>query len=402
MKSLFYLSMMAAGLLAVNAQAGESLYSIAGPVGLDESLPLKWTFSVAAGYDDNVNSSGFHQDESAFIATDIGCSLANYDSITQYNFSAKLGGIFYLKDMEGDTNESLSNSTLSATLIHRFDPTLRYTGTVSFAWQPEPNYSNGIANSRRQGDYLYGYISNSVSKAWTPRWATTAGLSLSMLQYQEDEAEIDNRSYLKFNIDNRFKWTERLAVSLNYRFDYCQREWGSNTLSNFVMAGVEYALDENTSATLRVGPQFKNVEHQGSHTYPSVEFGLNHRVSDRFTLGTFVRYANEATDTYRAATAQNYSSNETWRVGVNGTIKLTHRVSLIAGMNFINSDYSRSAMSDTSTLTFNAYAGVNMMITDTLSLSARYSYTNGQYHDYGYPMPSYDRNVFSVGMNYTF
>ncbi len=89
MKSLFYLSMMAAGLLTVNAQAGESLYSIAGPVGLDESLPHKWTFSVAAGYDDNVNASGIHQNESAFIATDIGVSQANYDSITQYSFNAK-------------------------------------------------------------------------------------------------------------------------------------------------------------------------------------------------------------------------------------------------------------------------------------------------------------------------
>ncbi len=304
--------------------------------------------------------------------------------------------------MAGDSNESLSNSTLSARLVHRFDPTLRYTGSVSLAWQPEPNYSNGIANSRRQGDYLYAYISNAVSKAWTPRWSSTVGLNLSTLQYQEEEAEIDNRSYLKFNVDNRFKWTERLAVSLNYRFDYCQREWGSNTLSNFVLAGVEYALDENTTATLRVGPQFKNVEGHGTHTYPSMEFGLNHRVSDRFRLGTFVRYANEATDTYRATAGKNYSSNETWRIGVNSTLKLTHRVDLVAGVNFINSDYSRSTMSDTSTLTLNAYVGVNMMITNTLYLTARYSYTNGQYHEYNYAMPSYNRNVFSVGMNYTF
>lgn len=50
MKSLFYLSLMAAGMLAVHAN-GQSLYTLAGPVGLEESLPLKWTFNLAGGYD---------------------------------------------------------------------------------------------------------------------------------------------------------------------------------------------------------------------------------------------------------------------------------------------------------------------------------------------------------------
>lgn len=71
MKSLFYLSLMAAGMLAVHAN-GQSLYTLAGPVGLEESLPLKWTFNLAGGYDDNVNASNYDQQEAAFISTDIG------------------------------------------------------------------------------------------------------------------------------------------------------------------------------------------------------------------------------------------------------------------------------------------------------------------------------------------
>ena len=106
MKSLF-ISLLASGLVGAHAY-GQSLYTLAGPVGLEESLPLKWTFNVAGGYDDNVNATNSNQQESAFISTDIGASLANYDAVTQYAFSAKLGGIFYLKDLEGDTNESLS------------------------------------------------------------------------------------------------------------------------------------------------------------------------------------------------------------------------------------------------------------------------------------------------------
>lgn len=55
MKSLFYLSLVAAGMFAVHAH-GKSLYTLAGPVGLEESLPLKWFFNLAGGYDDNVNA----------------------------------------------------------------------------------------------------------------------------------------------------------------------------------------------------------------------------------------------------------------------------------------------------------------------------------------------------------
>lgn len=403
MKSLFYLSLVAAGLFAVQANA-QSLYTLAGPVGLEESLPLKWTFNVAGGYDDNVNASNHNQQESAFISTDIGASLANYDSVTQYSFNAKIGGIFYLKDLEGDTNESLSNSTLSAHLSHSFDKTLRYSGNVSLAWQPEPNYSNGIANSRRNGDYIYAYVSSSLSKAWTTRYSTTVGASFSMIDYQEDTAEIDNRTYVGLNLSNRYKWTERLAVSLNWNGSFCNREYGNNEISNFVLAGVEYAVAQNTSATLRVGPQFKHVEGYGTKTYPSAEFGLNHRLSDRFMLGMFVRYSNEATSTY-VSRGSNYYSNETWRVGVNSTLSLTHRVSLNCGINMISSDYSRPSSaysSDTTTLTFNATAGIKMLLTNALALTAQYSYTNGSYSGYGYPMPDYNRNVFSFGLNYSF
>lgn len=404
MKSLFYLSLLASGLVGVHAY-GQSLYTLAGPVGLEESLPLKWTFNVAGGYDDNVNSSNFNKQESAFINTDIGVSLANYDAVTQYSFSAKLGGIFYLKDLDGNTNETLSNSTLAANLSHSFDQTLRYNGSVSFAWQPEPNYANGIANSRRDGDYIYVYVASSLSKAWTTRYSTTAGASFSMIDYQEDSAKTDNRQYVNLNFDNRYKWTERLALSINWNGSYCEREYGNDEISNFVLAGIEYAVAQNTSATLRVGPQFKNVEHQGTRTYPSAEFGLNHRMTDRFSMGMFIRYSNEATNTYVPNSDSSYYSNETWRVGVTSTLQLTHRVSLNAGVNLISSDYSRpssTSIGDTKTLTVNATAGVKLMLTNVLALTAQYSYTNGSYSGYTYPMPDYNRNVFSFGMNYSF
>ena len=73
--------------------------------------------------------------------------------------------------------------------------------------------------------------------------------------------------------------------------------------------------------------------------------------------------------------------------------------------NLISSEYSRlssGSNSDTSDLTFNATAGIKLLLTNALALTAQYSYTNGSYGGYNYPMPSYNRNVFSFGVNYSF
>lgn len=116
-------------------------------------------------------------------------------------------------------------------------------------------------------------------------------------------------------------------------------------------------------------------------------------------------YSNEAVNTYIPYNGASYYSNETWRFGVHSTLKLTHRVSLNCGVNLVASDYTRPSSignSDTSNLTFNATAGIKLLLTNALALTAQYSYTNGSYSGYSYPMPSYNRNVFSFGVNYSF
>lgn len=74
----------------------------------------------------------------------------------------------------------------------------------------------------------YVYVSSSVSKAWTSRYSTTLGANFSMIDYQEDSAKTDNRDYVGMNFTNRYKWTERLAVSLGWTGSYCNREYGNN------------------------------------------------------------------------------------------------------------------------------------------------------------------------------
>lgn len=383
---------------------GQSLYDLAMPIGLEESLPLKWNANVSFGYDDNVNatsSSRYGKQESAYGSLGIGASMSNYDSRTQYSFDMNLGLISYFSKLSDGTEQVMSNSKVNGRLTHHFDSTMSYSASVSLAWQPEPDYGTGISASRRMGDYLYVYLNNSLSKAWDTRWSTTFGVSGSLLAYQENVGKSDNRDYLTLYVNNRYKWTERLAVSLNVSGTYCDRKYGLDDKSLFLMGGLEYALTANTSATLLVGPQFKFIDGT-TKCYPSVEGAINHRVSDRLSVRGFVRYANEANNTYYGS-GRNFLSNESWRVGASSTWQFTPRFSASLEGNFISSHYNRSTASNLSSYTqdtFNVNTGLYFKMTEALTAQVTYSFTRGQYLAYG--VETYNRNVFAVGAVYSF
>ncbi len=383
---------------------GQSLYDLAMPIGLEESLPLKWNANVSFGYDDNVNatsSSLFGRQESAYSSFGIGATMSNYDSRTQYSFDMNLGLITYFSKLSDGTEQVMSNSNVNGRLTHHFDSTMSYSASVSLAWQPEPDYENGISASRRMGDYLYVYLNNSLSKAWDSRWSTTVGFNGTVLAYQENVGKSDNRDYLSLYVNNRYKWTERLAVSMNVSGTYCDRKYGLDDKSLFLMGGVEYALTANTSATILVGPQFKFID-STTRCYPSVEGAINHQVSDRLALRAFVRFANEDNSTYYGE-GRNFRSNESWRVGASSTWQFTPRFSVSLDSNFISSRYDQSTASNLSNYTastFNVNTGFYFKVTEALTAQATYSFTRGQYLDNN--VETYNRNVFSVGAVYSF
>lgn len=109
----------------------------------------------------------------------------------------------------------------------------------------------------------------------------------------------------------------------------------SATTPNFVMAGAEYAVAQNTSATLRVCPQFAigQLRHQD---LPVSGICLNHRMSDRF-LGMFVRYpTKQRTPTFpKRALATTPTNGESWS---DQHDEVHAPVSLNAGVNLISSD----------------------------------------------------------------
>lgn len=400
MKSLFYTSLLAVGMIScANAQ---SLYGLLDPSNTEETIPLKYRVSASLGYDDNVNATSTHKQSSAFARFGVGATMANWDPRTQYAFDVSLGGIFYLKKMKFGTDQVMSDSTARFSLVHNIDSTLRYAASLGVSYRPEPDYDSGITVGSRAGEYLLAYFNNSISKAWTERFSTTTGFSVSTLQYFDSIAEVDNRDYYRLFQSFRYKATPRTAYSINWTGEYVDRRRGSDSQSNFVTLGWEYAVAPNTTIIAKVGPQFKHTNFSGTDTYLFAHVVLSHKITDRAAIAVFFRHENESTNTYQSS--RNYASNETYRAGVSGSYKLNHLWTARLGLNLINCNYSKGqdGLPDKDSTTWNCSAGLSYQATQNLLLRLDYSYTHGKNASYYEYDNKYDRNRYALSAVYTF
>lgn len=402
MKSFFYSSLVAVGMIAV--AGAQSLYSIASPVGLEESVPLKFSTTLSVGYDDNVNAvpnGAIGKQESAYARIGVNARAANWDARTQYSYDVTLGGIFYFKSMKFGTQDVMSDSTLRASLVHNFDSTLRYSASLGLSYMPEPDYSAGINVSSRAGEYFYAFFDNDISKSFDTRFSSTTGFSLATLIYNDSAAKIDNRDYYRLRQSFRYKWTARSAVSLSWKGEYADRRYGTDSVSNFVTAGWEYALTQYTNVSASVGPQFKYMSFTGTNASVYAELGLNHKLTDRSTLGFFFRREDEMTNTYQRG--YNYGSNISYRTGISGSYQLNHLFTAFATISYVDNAYRRGqeGLMNRDCNTWNVSASLAYAATKNLSLRLNYSYTHGD-NDFYYGSSSYNRNVYSISAHYTF
>ncbi|SEH77280.1 oligogalacturonate-specific porin KdgM family protein [Akkermansia glycaniphila] len=401
MKNTFFLMMLGIGAVSANVQAS-SLYDVTPSVGLLESSPLKWSFTLSAGYDDNVNavakSNPVHE-SSSYVGFSLGSSYSNQDARTQLSYNALLGGDVYTRNMHGRTDQVIGNSSLSMQLTHAFDSTLRYTMHNSVAYTPDPNYADGISASRRQGNTFTFNTSHTVGKSLDPRWALNTNVSYSGILYSESEYQDDNREYVNIGESLSFKASERTSYLANASGQFVLRQEGYNSQNIYTTVGIQHALSPRSNVSMNVGTQIKIQQGAGTKVYPTLSGGYNRVVTDSMSISCYVSYNNESVGTYYDG--RNYGSNSTWRLGVNCTQKLTHVLSLNYGASAMFSDYSdgEAGLGDHKETTYNFNVGLSWRLDRSWSVAVGYAYTNADLGGFSTP---YTRNVYSINTTYTF
>lgn len=397
------------GLLAAGSASAQGLYYVGTET--QESLPLKWVVGLSGVYDDNV-SPGFGDQESSFgLNPYVGLSFVSISPQTTLDVYARLGLIYYF-DAPAGMDDVNSQSRVSVNLTHRFSERLRFSSRNFVSYELEPDYAYGYASSRQTGEYFYWNSDNSVGFRWTERLATYTGVRLTGVTYQN----ADNNDRFTWEAYNQFRYqlSPQTVLTLDYRYAQTSYEggYGSDTTNQYLLGGVEHRFSPNTIGIVRAGAQFRDIDDTNdSYTSPFVEFALNSQVNSQLRIRSFARYGIEDYNTIQSFgdVVVNFEDSQTLRFGISGDYSISPTFSVFGGIDYIPTNYNGGKVVSTSntgasyadqdTNIFNAYIGLSMKLTDYLTGTASYNYTNSS-SDIG--RLDYDRNRFSLGVSAEF
>lgn len=393
--------------LAMAAAQGKGLYYV--PNDTEESLPLKWSVGITATWDDNTTPgpAAIDGDETFSLNPYVGLSFVSVTPQTTWDVYARLGVIYYLDEPNAaGADDVYGQARVGVNLTHRFNERLRLTSRNFLAYELEPDYSYGFATTRQIGEYLYWSTDNSLGYRWTERFATISGLALTGLDYDSSVPNADRFTWTAYN-QFRYQMSPQSVLTASYRYSETDGDGlATDSTNQFLLVGLEHRFSPNTIAIVNVGAQIRDVDGPGgdNSTNPYVEVNLRTQVNTQFAVRSFVRYGVEDYDTVFGFTQ--FDERLTLRVGVSGTYELSPSLSLYGGVDVINSSFdsgrnvfSGAAAGSADETLVNAYIGASMKLTEILTGSLTYNYTNA---DSDFANRDYDRNRVTLGVSAEF
>jgi hypothetical protein len=404
LSSLFFVA------LAAPTHAGEGLYYTGAET--VESLPIKWTLSANAVFDDNVAAgSSASSDSSLAISPNAGLSYTSSDPQTTLDVYGKVGLIHYFDAPDSLTEDTFSQSRINGALSHRFSERLRFVSRNYIANELEPEYSYGIASSRTGSESLTWMADNSLGYRWTERFATYTGFRYSGTRVDTTFQNNSDRTMIEGYNQFRYQLSPQSVLTSDYRFSTTDAVGvASDSVDQFFLVGVDHRFSPNTVGILKTGAQYRDVDQGDGGLGPYLEIALQSQVNQQFRLGAYTRYSAEAYDTVLQDGANffDYEDRRALRIGGNASYSVSRDLSLLAGADLIFSDYleGRNVSDPTNygpdkyETNVNAYVGFSYRLTEFLTCNMYYTFTQA-FTDIS-DAREYVRNRISLGLSAEF
>ena len=398
------------------AFAAEGLYYTGTEA--QESLPIKWSLGANAIFDDNVAAgSSTDSDSSMAVMPNLGVSFTSNTPQTTWDVYGKLGLIYYFDAPEFDENgvpieDTFSQSRLNASFSHSFTERLKIMSRNYVANELEPDYSYGSASGRTGNENFTWMTDNSVGFRWTERIGTYTGLRFSGLRVDTDQ---ENNNYDRTTIEAyeqfRYQLSPQSVLTSEYRYAQTDgSDLASDSTDQYFLVGVDHRFSPNTIGIFKTGAQLRDVDEGDGGLGPYLEIALQSQINQQFRLGAYTRYGAEFNDTVLLLddVYYDYEDRSTLRVGGNVRYTVSKDLSLLAGGDFIFSNYMDGRDVNTSNTygpdkyetSLNGYVGLSYKLTDYLFGNFYYTYTQ-TFTDIS-DEREYDRNRISLGLSAEF
>lgn len=357
-----------ASLVIASSASAQGLLEVA-PRSVDrDSIPLTFTVGSEVGWDSNVNNASSNEQDSVYISGNLGAEYANNNERTSMVIGAS-GGVFYYFDQVPERDDTLYNGRLSFYVSHAVSERLRITNNAYVAYEIEPDYVIGESLSRRSDQYFYAYENLSVAYDLTDRITSTTGGSVSYITY-EDNGVSTTEDRITYGVSENIRYAldENLGLNATYRFSYTDYESGSTTTSHKALVGLDYALDEQTTAVFRAGAEFRLSDDYGDSTRPYFEGALTRNVTDVLTFSWLHRLGFEDSELQQGVTNSRYA----YRTSMSVMYQMTEKLSLSTSGVYSYADLDGPA-SRTDHI-YSASVGLRYALTRALNLGVGYSF----------------------------
>ena len=391
-------------LCAASSASAQGLLAIGQKSDYKENIPLTLSVDVLGGYDrinykDPTNSNP--NVSSYFINGGLGLNYRESDRITKFSTTASFGTVHYFEPVENG-KQTFYNARLDIGFQHEFSRRFSVSDNLYAAYEIEPNYTIGVSDARRSGQYFYGYNNFAASYAWSERFATTTSYTFTGIKYQDHTyGQLEDRISHTFAQQFAYKVSRTTALTAEYRYEitnYTNFPGGKGLAnpdyrSHYLLAGIDQAWSPTLTASARAGAQIYNSD-RASKTAPYFEGALNYALSRK----TGIRWYNQLG--FDGSQLGEYDARYSFHTGITATHQVTESFSVNAGLNYVHSDYKgNSSIPSAKEDEFNASVGMSYKITRNLAVQASYNFTTIS-SDIAFN--EFDRHYATVGLNATF
>ena len=355
-----------------------------------ERRPVRFTFSVNHGYDDNVFTSNINKEESFFTSASINALLSLSNGRTSLEGGISLGGIYYW-DREGD--EFDPDIVWSLDLGHVFSPKLRLDISSSFSYQSNPDFAAGGIRTQRSGNYVNANVGFNLTQTFTRRFSAVYSYSVGGVYYDDNLiGDSDNRLDQTLGLQLRFLIQPTISLVGEYRFGFITYDSANrDSISHYFLGGADFTINRRLTASLRAGVQLRDSDDTGEDTSPFVESTLAYKFGDRSSVSWVNRYGFEESDFGFGTTRQTY------RTGLSVSHQITSRIAGNLGAYFTDSTYDGLNSDDEQTL--DVTVGATYSLNRLLSFQVGYTYTEVFAES---ALREYDRNRVFAGVTFSF
>ncbi len=395
--------------------------------GTFSKLPFRVSVSVRGGYDDNITTSKFDRQSSAFTNGSIGVTYDFGSPRTQLSLQTG-GGATYYWDQPKNTfnNQDYDvNAYLGLTLKHKASPRLTFDVSAYASYQTEPDFSLALGLNRRSGNFFYTQDKFSTTYLWAPRFATTTSYTFGRLQYDDSGIGLfEDRFEHTFGNEFKFLLWPTTSLVAEYRFQIVTYDHEGDIIgapfmtptgpffplldrdstSHFALLGIDHSFSARLSASLRGGAEFRDYPDaqftDENRTSPYFEGTVNYALGKNTSVAWTNRYAIEEGDVPLNPTRQ------TFRTGLRASHDITSRITANLGAYYEHDDYDSvdrpGTTNDSAAFTeesFDIALSVRYAITRYFGLEAGYNHTE-VWSDI--VAREYSRNRYWAGLNLVF